>query len=442
MSVIVERPYKFVPPHRGNLWPSFIQRFRMVDFYLKRKEGVVSYECRHTERLTQSLRDGHGILLAPNHCRYADPLALGWLSRDVQRHVFAMASWHLFNKGFFDRFAIPKMGGFSIFREGADRQSLETAIDAMVEAKRPLIVFPEGTTNRTNDHLQPLLEGVTFMARTAAKRRAKTGLGKVVIHPIGIKYLFRGDIHHWADIALSELETRLSWEPQHDLPILRRISQVGEGILSLKEIQYLGSTQTGTLIERRDNLIASLLRDVELEFLGRVEDGHVLNRVRSCRVKLMPALLESLDNDSERQRIRRKITEVDLAQQLVSYPQDYLDDHEVTDTRVLETLERMQEDFLGRSRSPKPLHAVMEVGEPITVDTEKSPRGQSDPILDQLQGKLLSMLERLSAEAKPFKDTAASPVTQNFAPSNVESRNRLSTAEATVSATTESRISL
>ena len=126
MTVVFDRPYQFIPPHRGNLWPSFIQSFRLVDRHLKHKEGVVDYECRNVERLSQSLDRGDGILLAPNHCRYSDPLVLGWPARQAGTHVYAMASWHLFNEGAFDSFAIQKMGGFSVNREGADRQSLET----------------------------------------------------------------------------------------------------------------------------------------------------------------------------------------------------------------------------------------------------------------------------------------------------------------------------
>ena len=130
-SDVVETPYKFIPPHRGNLWPTLIQLFRMYEPHLRKKEGVVSYEIRNEERLRRSLLDGHGIMLAPNHTRYADPLVVGWLAKRVGTHVFAMASWHLFNMGFFKAFSIHKMGGFSIFREGLDKQSVETAIDIL-----------------------------------------------------------------------------------------------------------------------------------------------------------------------------------------------------------------------------------------------------------------------------------------------------------------------
>ena len=211
MTVVLDRPYEFVPPHRGDYWPSFIQRFRIVDRYLRSKEGVVGYECRDLHHWHESLDRGDGILLAPNHCRYADPLVLGWPARELGTHVFAMASWHLFNKGGFDSFAIQRMGGFSINREGADRQSLETAIDMLADAERPLILFPEGTTNRTNDVLKPLLDGVSFIARTAARRRAKAGNGQVVMHPIRLKYLCEGDVTEWADQQLAEIEHRIGW---------------------------------------------------------------------------------------------------------------------------------------------------------------------------------------------------------------------------------------
>ncbi len=98
-SIIVEKPYRFVPPHRGNWVPSLIQRLRLVDWYLNRFEGIESYEIRGADFLRNSLAAGHGVLLTANHCRYADPIAMGWLAREVKTHVYAMASWHLFNGG-------------------------------------------------------------------------------------------------------------------------------------------------------------------------------------------------------------------------------------------------------------------------------------------------------------------------------------------------------
>lgn len=399
MTVIVDKPYKFVPPHRGTLWPAFIQRFRIVDWYLRRHDGVVSYECRNLDRLRSSLSAGHAILLAPNHCRYADPLTLGWPAREAGIHVHAIASWHLFAKSWLDAFAIQKMGGFSLFREGPDRQSLETAIDILTHAKRPLIIFPEGTTNRTNDVLQPLLDGVAFIARTAAKRRMKEHEGHVVVHPVGIKYLFKGDIQQWGDQTASDLERRLGWRPRVGVDLVDRIKALAEALLATRETLYMGGGQTGPLADRRNSLVEHILTSVESHFqLGVEPESSPLSRVRRLRSAISP-LLQGAIAGSEKEALLHMVDGIEFAQQLYSYPDRYLLTNPVTDTQILETLERMQEGFIGKSASPSPLHAVIEFGDAISVSAERPMRGVSDPLMNEIEIRLREMLNRLAMEA-------------------------------------------
>lgn len=401
MSVVFDRPYEFVPPHRGNWWPGFIQTFRIVDRYLKKKEGVIGYECRGLQHLQASLDRGDGIMLAPNHCRYADPLVLGWPARVLGTHVFAMASWHLFNNGRFDRFAIQKMGGFSINREGVDRQSLETAIDILATAERPLILFPEGTTNRTNDVLKPLLDGVMFIARSAARRRAKAGTGQVVMHPIAIKYLCDSDMHDWADQQLSQIEDRLGWRKPIDRSILQRTIRLAEGLLSLKEVEYFGESKCGELPVRRDRLIAHLLMHTEQRLGIEPKDNETRSRVRTIRSEVVSKFFATDDAD-EKVRLRNDVAAAELAQELMSYPDCYLQADRVTDTRIVETIQRMQESLFGKADVSVPLRAVIQCDEAIVVPAEKAPRGGIDPLLEQLQDRLRCMLAELSHEARPI----------------------------------------
>lgn len=403
MTVVLDRPYQFVPPHRGDRWPSFIQAFRIVDFYLKRKEGVVDYECRGMQHWRQSLDRGDGILLAPNHCRYADPLALGWPARELRTHVYAMASWHLFNKGRFDSFAIRKMGGFSINRESSDRQSLETAIDILARAERPLILFPEGTTNRTNDVLKPLLDGVAFIARSAARRRDKQGGGNLVMHPLAIKYLCVGDICDWADRQLSHIEDRLGWR-NDDGSILNRTVRLAEGLLSLKEIEYFGHSRSGDLPTRRDALIAHILDQSERRLAIENPESETRARVRAIRSEVTrqhfaPESPELLQTASE-SPLWRDAQAADLAQELMSYPNCYLDADQVTDTRIVETIQRMQESLLGRANVEVPLKVIIQCAPAIPVPTTKPPRGETDPLMAQLARQLREMIAELSAEAR------------------------------------------
>jgi len=406
LTVILDRPYQFIPPNRNDLWPTFIQKFRIYDYYLRKKEGVVSYDCRNIERLKQSIASGAGILLAPNHCRYADPLVLGWCSRLSGCHVYAMASWHLFNKGWFDSFAINRMGGFSIFREGSDRQALETAIEILVEAHRALILFPEGTTNRTNDALKPLLEGVTFIARTAARRRNKKDGGKTIVHPVAIKYLSVNRIDDWANAQLSQIESQLGWQKPMNLPLLGRTVRVVEALLALREVEYFGKSRTGPLSPRRDELIEHLLSSTEQRMMlsgaeSATGEPNVRARVRAIRSEVHSRWFSANPNDQEKRLLEGDLAAADLAQELFSYPDHYLQQETVTDMRLVETIQRMQETLFGKADSSIPLHAVIEVDESIDVPAEKAPRGIEDPILTSVRESLATMLARLSSEARP-----------------------------------------
>src|SRR4030095_9489633 len=55
-NIIVEKPYQFVPPHRGNWLPRMLLRVGQIHTLFNRfGHGVVSHECRNVERLRESL---------------------------------------------------------------------------------------------------------------------------------------------------------------------------------------------------------------------------------------------------------------------------------------------------------------------------------------------------------------------------------------------------
>ncbi len=400
-NIIVDKPYQFIPPHHGDWAPWLVQKLRIVDIYLKKCEGIESHEVRGAENLQRSIDSGHGIVLAPNHCRYSDPIAMGWIARQVNVYIYSMASWHLFQQSRLQGFAIRMCGGFSVYREGVDRQSLNTAVDVLTQARRPLVVFPEGTVFRTNDILQPLLDGVAFLARTAAKRRAKHDGGKVVVHPVAIKYLFKGNLEKTLDPVLHDIENRFTFhDAGRPLSLLQRIARINESMLSLKEIQYLGRSQAGDFSERQSRLIEHLLGPLELKWLGRSRAEPIMPRVKALRSAIVPNLFQPNISEPEKQELWGQLTDVYMAQQIASHPVDYLD--APTNTRVLETVESIEEDLTDRSRIHRPLHAIMEIGEPIEVETSKPARDGEDPLMTVLAANLRSMLSKLSREAEPI----------------------------------------
>src|SRR5918994_2568668 len=221
-DVVIEQPYEFVPPVYSKIWPALLRLY--IPHWIKKTHGVHSVETRNAERLKATVDAGHSVLLAPNHSRLSDPLTFVELSRFIKRDFHAMASGHLFMQSKLERFMLRRVGAFSVYRDGVDRAAISTAVDILVEGKRPLIVFGEGAISRHNDELMPMMDGMAFIARTAAKRREKIpGAGGVVIHPVAIRYFFKGDLEATVTPVLDEIESHFSWFPQNDKPLVQRL---------------------------------------------------------------------------------------------------------------------------------------------------------------------------------------------------------------------------
>jgi len=318
--------------------------------------------------------------------------------------LYFMASWHLFNQGALVRFMVRMMGAFSVNREGMDRAAIDHAIEILKTAERPLVIFPEGTTSRTNDQLMSLMDGPSFIARTAAKRRAKEGLGsgKVVVHPVAIKYVFQGDVDKAAGEALSDIEERLSWNSQSDLPLVDRIVKVGDALLKIKELQYGCDVPDGTTLrQRQTNMVNHLLHPLEEEWLGGPQEGGIQLRIKSLRVKIFPDMIGDELDLGERKRRWEHLERTYLAQQVDCYPEQYVTDHASVD-RLLETVEKFEEDFTDKCRVHGHLKVINVVGDPIEVSTKRERGLDHDPLMEQIRERLELMLLDLQGESKMY----------------------------------------
>jgi 1-acyl-sn-glycerol-3-phosphate acyltransferase len=398
-SVVIDKPYQFVPPYRRTIWIRLMQRF--MARYLRRKWGIESFELRGLDHLQQSLAANHGILLAPNHCRPCDPMVLALVSEAVHRPFYAMASWHVFIEGGrIQGWLSNRLGAFSVNRWGLDREALKAAIAIIADAERPLVLFPEGHITRTNDHLYPLLAGTAFMARAAARQRAKdAGTGKVVIHPVAIKYVFHGDVELAVQPILQEIETRLAWPDQGDRPTYDRIVRLGKAMLSLKEVDYFGDAQAGTIAERLERLIDRILTPLEAEWVGGRRATGVAERAKALRMAIVPELTSGDLPEAERTRRWRQLADIYLAQQLALYPPDYIASNP-TPERILETVERFEEDLTDRARVHRPFRVIVQVAPPLEASPDRE-RSGDDPLLGQLETQLKTMLRDLGTGVRP-----------------------------------------
>ena len=397
--VVVAQPYEFVPPTYGDFWPALLRPFLLP--HLLGRDGVARVECRHVDRLRASLAAGHGIMLAPNHCRPPDPFVVGELARQAGCHVHTMASWHLFMMGRLQRFLLPRMGVFSIYREGLDREALKCATSILVAARRPLVVFPEGIVTRHNDELGYMMDGVALITRSAAKQRAALNPpGRVVVHPVALRYLFEGDLAATVGPMLTAIEQRLTWRPHHDLTPAARIAKIGAALLAAKEIEHLGEARTGPIYERVANLIDALLVPLEAEWLKGRRDPTVVGRVKLLRSAIVPDLAAAKLDEAETERRWKQLGDIYLAQQLSLYRPGYVDENS-TPERILETVERFEEDMNDAVRTVSPIRAVVTVGEAIEVSPERAKGAEGDPLMGAIRSQLEAMLAATRAEFRP-----------------------------------------
>ena len=395
-KIVFDDPYEFVPPHCGNIWPRVLGL--LLAPILKKSYGVVDVECRETALLQESLTAGHGIILAANHCRPGDPFVMGLLARQMSTNLHLMASWSVFKQSRLQTFVARRVGAFSVYREGMDRASLNQAIDALVDARRPLVIFPEGVISRANDRLGGLMDGTAFMARQAARKRAKKNPdAKVVIHPVAVKYQFLGNLNESIEPVLKQIEDRFTWGSQSHFGLFNRITHIGAALIALKEIEFLGEPQTGSVHNRVGRLVDHLLMPLEAEWMRKPQNGDVVTRVKNLRTAILPDMVEGDITDEERDRRWRQLADLYLAQQLWFYPAEYVAEDSPSE-RILETVERFEEDLTDTTQIHAQLKAIVQVGDAIEVGTDRPERGLDDPLMVALKNAIKSMLESLASE--------------------------------------------
>lgn len=384
MMVVSDKPYVPVPPYHGTIWPRLLNLY--LPRYLRKRYGTAKIDVVGAEKIRASIAAGHGIMITPNHCRDEDPFMLSALARQIASPFFLVASAHLFMGSKLQAFVLRRAGAFSIYREGMDKQAVQTSIEILETAERPLVIFPEGHISRTNDRLTPMLEGTALIARQAARKRAKENK-KVVVHPVALRYSFGFDIEPVVAKMLDEIETRLTWRPSRELALCERFRKVGAGLLALKELQYLGHTREGTIADRVAKLIDDILAPLEAEWTNGNNDGHPVARVKRVRSAILPDMIKGELPEAEKARRWRLLQDADVAQQLYHYPPNYVTEGTPPE-RMIETVERFEEDLTGSVSLHGRVHAKVMVGDAIEVNTGR----EAEPLMGAIEKQLRAML--------------------------------------------------
>jgi hypothetical protein len=394
-NIIIEKPYQFVPP-KLKRW-AYNLAVWLGRRSLPGKYGLHEIRYQGLDHLRRSLDAGHGMLLASNHCRPCDPIVLCSLTKQIGHPVHMMASWHLFEESRVQRYLLQHAGTFSVYREGVDRESLRCAMKILAEGKNPLGIFPEGIVSRSNERLHLLLEGTAFLLRGAAKQRAQGDGGKVVMHPVFVRYFHNGDSTPGITAVLEDVEKRLTWQPQSRLPLSERVYNAGSALLGLKEAQYMGAPQIGRTSERIPVLLDAVLTPLEQAWVKGRREADTMARVKLLRSSILAHLLKHKPTGDERSRLWSQLEDLYLAQQLHCYPPGYLEPETLTHERLLETVERFEEDTTDQAR-PHNLRATVTVGPAIEATPERDRSANTDPLMAKLHQELTRMMAETRTE--------------------------------------------
>jgi hypothetical protein len=241
------------------------------------------------------------------------------------------------------------------------------------------------------------MDGVSFIARVAAKKRAEIQPGKkVVIHPIGIRYRLQATLAQLTDPVLTKLEQRTFWKTQEHLSTIDRIGRLAMALLAAREIEVLGVTQSGTVRGRIASLINAMLHPIEKQWLDGARVGDVIVRVKDLRSVILADLLKGTLTTEERTSRWRQLTDCYYAQTLSMYPEGYLDEGvrgDLTPERIVETVQRLEEDLTDHVTVHPAWSVEFRIGKAIEIDpTQRKTRG-GDAIMQQLREQMLSLLE-------------------------------------------------
>ena len=219
-----------------------------------------------------------------------------------------------------------------------------------------------------------------------------------MIHPVFIRYFFEGDLQQTVTPVIEEIETRLSWQPQNQMPLRERIQKIGDALLALKEVEYFGTAQTGTFRERLHRMIDHLLTPLEIQWCASRHDGDVMARVKRLRSAILPEMVTGDLTESERTARWRHLADVYLVQQLHCYPGDYIENP--TPERILETVERYEEDLTDLARPHCPIRAIITVGDAIEVSATRDRSQEGDPVTAEIRAQMELLLESSKAARK------------------------------------------
>ncbi|AMV34994.1 1-acyl-sn-glycerol-3-phosphate acyltransferase [Pirellula sp. SH-Sr6A] len=397
-----EQPYgvpcEHWPPKLTPWWFRLCKWFRDRDLRSQKMTDITLLGC---DAIARAVDRNAGILLAPNHSFHWDSYCLLRAAEQLRVPFYFMTAWQVFEvSSRFTRESMQRCGCFSVDREGTDMQALKTAVDILKTRTNPLVVFPEGDIYHTNDRVTPFREGAAAMALMAAKKSDRP----VAVIPVAIKRWYLDDPTSSLQQTVSRIERSLHWTEKAHRSLRERVLHIAEGLLALKETEYLNTTQQGSLRARIQGLMLALLNECEAKYSIAKKDTLPPERIKGVRQAIIQQRESQRTTATERARREwdEDMNKMFMATQLYSYPGTYLGDADSIE-RLVETVDKLEEDVLGCAYPT--VHGAKRVtvqfDTPIWLDKNSSKSSSASTLTAEMQHRVQTLLDSLNATPTP-----------------------------------------
>ena len=358
---------------------------------LRNTQRIVDVDIRGIENLKNLLDSDCGVLITPNHSSHTDPLVMWEIAGRVDTHLYFMAAWQVFARTHWLRQQEFRWHGcFSVDREGADMRAFRQAVEILQEGAYPLVIFAEGEVYHVNDRVMPFQEGPAAMALTAQKRAKRP----VMCLPCAMKFSYTKDPTDELLELMSRLEERILWRPCLQMPLAERIYRFAEGILGVKEVEYMGHTQQGDLSNRIASLAEFVLEGIEKRYAVEAGEAQIPTRVKNCRREIIKLFQD--DQQADLKPAGLDLDDLFMVIQLYSYPGDYVAG-KPTIERMAETLDKFEEDIFrvptATIRGERKV--IVEFGEPISVQPASDKKQSVNTLTEKLEHGVQELLDAM-----------------------------------------------
>jgi 1-acyl-sn-glycerol-3-phosphate acyltransferase len=357
---------------------------------------LLDIEIRGLNNLRKCIDQRHGVLITPNHSCHADPTVVYWVADQLKIPFYFMAAWQVFSRSSWIRTLILRHHGcFSVDREGTDIRAFRQAVEILQHKPSPLVIFPEGAIYHINKRVTPFRDGPAAIALTARRHSERP----ITCVPCGIRYQYISTPMKELLDLMDRLEEQILWRPKHNLILRKRIYQFAEAILGLKEKEYLGDTQSGTLPERIRNLAEYILQRLEGRYGIDNRDAMLPERVKVCRRHAIQLTEDTGLSKEDHDTAKTDLNDLFVVTQLFSYPGNYVSKKPAIED-MAEMLDKFEEDVLRKPTATirGTRRAVIEFGEPIPVEPGKAGKEQIHALTEKLEHSVQALLDGIKLE--------------------------------------------